>query len=255
MSTSVPSSSTIVSCLHAESNITTVIPRLVIALRFILVGLGAKGKDCGKIFASHVCDNIACGKVHYSHHWCMRKECPHCYRMWLRWSVDAIVARLYSSEAIRRNKGKRLAHIILSLKASEEITSKKMLDKMIQGGYRYAKRCGIRGGVVIFHAFRATLEAKKLSKKAGMKTWTWIRAQPNPERYYRYSPHLHVVGYINYLQKPQKGSKWVYKSKVDGNGKIRDMSISVSKTSEDDLRRVVHYLLTHAVSIVDTRCA
>ena len=225
-----------------------VTPEYLKIMDFCLVGKGEKGASCGRFFGSHVCENAECGKTHYTKKGCHRKECPDCYNFWKMREVNAIEARLYSESAKKMNGVRRLAHIILSMKCSENVTIKKEFNKMIQAGYKYAEKYGIKGGVMIIHGYRATSEAKYLAHQAGKKTWEWIRVQPHHERYMRYSPHLHVIGYFDYLKKQKGDEKWLYKSITNSDGSI----ITLNKDSES-LRRTTNYLLSHAVSLKDAR--
>lgn len=217
-------------------------------LKFYLVGKGEKGINCGKFYASHCCENIQCSKPYYTRKGCHRKGCPDCYEWWKMREVDAIDARLYSEKVKKINGVRRLAHVIVSMKDSEEVKTKKDFNRMVQAAYKYAKKYGMEGGVIIIHAYRATSEAKYLAHQAGKKTWEWIRAQPHGERYQRYSPHFHILGYFDYLKKQKGGEKWMYKSITDGEG-----SIITFNNDNEGLRRTCNYLLSHTVDLKDTR--
>ena len=257
------SNSNIVTCSYRHLNVDVdssvhINPKIFKLMNFCLSGMGEKGANCGGFHVSHVCENGQCGKAHYLKNRCYRKECPDCYGAWKMRAVNAIEARLYSQKARETNGVRRLAHIVLTMKKSEEIKTKKDFDKMIQAGYKYAEKNGVKGGVMIIHAFRATSEAKYLAHQAGKRTWEWIRAQAHHERYMRYSPHFHIVGYFDYLKKQKKGEKWLYKSITDVDGSIINYSISLSGEEKKDkvlegLRKTVNYLLSHTVALKDAR--
>ena len=263
-----------VSCYYGEHNkITTettpIYQRRFIAppapeLKFFLLGKGARGcgvyEDkytgekrewaCGNLRANWVCGNPGCSKPHYSPIRCKRKACPDCYKGWIVEGRDKITARLLSEKALNHHPGKRLVHIILSSADQELPQTKAELNRMIREGYEYIKEKGALGGAAIFHAFRALPIAKELSQKKHKKVWAWIRGQPHPEQYYRYSPHLHLICYINHLKPPEKGEAWVYKTKTDRGGHVINLlQPSKTKNREENIRGLSYYLLTHAVTL------
>jgi len=210
-------------------------------LNFILVGKGEKGKDCGQIIASFICDNPDCGKVHYSINHCDRKECPLCYTRWLAGETSSIVERILSEEALKKHAGKRLVHIIVSINEEDYPVTHKELNVVIRDVYKYVKSKGVLGGVMIIHPFRATDYAKKKAREAGKKTWEWIREQERPEIYYRYAPHFHLICYIDWLESPEAGEKFVYKTKTDGSGHV----INLLDKGKKEIKSLIAYLLSH----------
>ena len=263
-----------VSCLYGQHNKveTGIVPiyqqtflaPIIPDLNFFLLGKGAIGYGkytdkfsgeerswtCGDLRANWVCGNPACSKPHYSPIKCKRKACPNCYGGWIAKARDKIAARLLSIEARKRHGGKRLAHIVVSPADQNPPRTKVELNKLIRGAYEYIKRKGALGGVAIFHPFRALPIAKELSRKQNMKVWAWIRKQPHPEQYYRYSPHLHLIAYIGHLEPPEKGETWVYKTKVDSRGRVINLlQPSKTKNKEENIKGLGYYLLTHAVTI------
>lgn len=211
------------------------------------MGKGEKGLECGVIKASFICDNPDCGKVHYVRGHCDRKACPVCYTRWIKEEVNKVSARLLSKEALNHHPGKRLVHIILSPGPEEKPVTKKELDMLIHEGYEYIKEKGALGGAMIFHAFRVSRYAKEEARKEGIKHWAWIRKQKQPELYYSYSPHLHLITFINHLKPPEKGEKWVYKTKVNKKGQVINF---MQKAKRDKaLKALTAYLLSHAVTI------
>jgi len=216
-------------------------------LNFILVGKGEKGKDCGQIIASFICDNPDCGKVHYSINHCNRKECPLCYPRWLAGETNAIVERLLSKEALKKHKGKRLVHIIVSVNEEDYPVTRGELNMVIRDVYKYVKSKGVLGGVMIIHPFRASDYAKKKAREAGKKTWEWIREQENPKIYYRYSPHFHLICFVDWLEPPEAGEKFIYKTKTDGSGHV----INLLDKGEKEVKSLIAYLLSHTGALED----
>jgi len=215
-------------------------------LNFILVGKGEPGPDCGQIIASFICDNPDCGKVHYSINHCDRKECPLCYTRWLAGETSSIVERILSEEALKKHQGKRLVHIIVSINEEDYPVTHKELNVVIRDVYKYVKSKGVLGGVMIIHPFRATEEAKKKAREAGKKTWQWIREQERPEIYYRYSPHFHLICYIDWLEPPEAGEKFVYKTKTE-DGHV----INLLDKGEKEVKALIGYLLSHTGALED----
>lgn len=264
-------------------------------LDFSLVGKGEKGKNCGEYVKTAFCE--VCGKVHYVKHSCRRKACPNCYDKWKNEEKTKARARLLSYEAKEHNPGKRLFHIQVSRKNNEQYRTKMEVDEYIKDGYEYAKEKGVRGGSMVFHPYRTTEEAKNLSRGI-MGKWQFVRERDNIVRnlalwsnpnydsvvvreneswedFARYSPHLHLIAYVDHLEEPKKGEEWGYKnisySSGYGNLKVSDDGISYERAIaegkkgykysseelerlkeakeeiEDNLEDVVNYLLTHTI--------
>jgi len=216
-------------------------------LNFILVGKGEPGPDCGQIIASFICDNPDCGKVHYSINHCDRKECPLCYTRWLAGETSSIVERILSEEALKKHQGKRLVHIIVSINEEDYPVTHKELNAVIRDAYKYIKSKGVLGGVMIIHPFRATDYAKKKAREAGKKTWEWIREQEDPKIYYRYSPHFHLICFVDWLEPPEAGEKFIYKTKTDGSGHV----INLLNKGEKEVKSLIAYLLSHTGCLKD----
>jgi hypothetical protein len=245
-----------VSCFNAES--TTIFSQLPLfnqsgvvadywSLPFFLIGKGDKGLDCGILMPFKICDNPDCGKLHWVKHNCRRKACPDCYKGWIREEVDKAYARLLSKESLIRNKGKRLVHIILSPNQDRKPGSREELRELFNEGYEYIKNKGAVGGICVFHAFRATKMAKRAARKAHKKDWVWIRAQKEPEQWYKYSPHLHLISFINHLAPAEKEEAWVYKQIPDKEGSYAGFMRKAKR--EKEIKGAIGYLLTHAVTL------
>lgn len=265
-----------VSCFYGEhikisTEISQIYQRTFIAppppeLKFFLLGKGKVGYGeyedkytkekrnwaCGDLRANWVCGNPACSKPHYSPVRCKRKACPNCFKAWIAEARDKITARLLSQKALNHHPGKRLVHIILSPTDQEAPQTQRELNQLIREGYEYIKDKGALGGVAIFHSFRALPITKELSREENEKVWAWIREQNHPEQYYRYSHHLHLICYVDYLKPPEKGEAWVYKTKTERGGHVVNLlQPSKTKNREENINGLSYYLLTHAVTLKD----
>ena len=106
-------------------------------------------------------------------------------------------------------------------------------------------------GVLIFHAFRPNERyyqergnAERFSdddELQDLQKWAWIREQKNWQDYVKFSPHFHFIGYVGWLEKPQKGEWFIYKTITNENGKPRRYNKNIK-----GLLKLVYYLLTHA---------
>jgi len=138
-----------------------------------------------------------------------------------------------------------LVHIVLSPSESSAPVTRAELRALFNEGYEYITEKGAAGGAVIFHAFRATKYAKRCAQGAHQKTWAWIRSQTRPAAYYRFSPHLHLVTFINYMKEPKEGEVWIYKTITNDKGHVVDFMRKAKR--EKELKQLIGYLLTHAV--------
>lgn len=156
-------------------------------------------------------------------HSCDRKECPVCYESWAGAEADRATnrfltycvgrdrarelqnmphftnkdreARAKAIEAAFRHESKkgRLIHVIVSPPQDSSMVE---LEEWRVKLYRMAKRCGLVGGCVIFHAQRE-----------------------NPDGTWRDSPHFHVLGFgwIMGTKTNYEKTGWVVK-----NARIRE---------------------------------
>lgn len=218
-------------------------------LSFYLCGKGEQGLGCGEMRTLYICENLKCGKPVTIPYHCRRRACPICYESWIRSETAKIEARLRSPEALKRHRGKRLVEMVLSPDQSDygKPQTKKELLNLYRRGYRYIKKKGALGGVVVYHHFRSTTLAKRESWKAHKKTWAWIREQPRPADYYYVSPHLHLTVFVDYLQPPEKGEKWIYKTIMNKDGAGKRHVVDFLKIREEELTNEIRYLLTHSV--------
>ena len=223
---------------------------------FILVGKGERGEKCGEflpIFACHSCLHPY-GVIHQ----CRSKLCPNCYKGWVSNETLQICAKLLAkstADKFRRKKWK-LKHVIFSPDFSLYHLDYFNLRRLTNL-YIYAKSKGNLAGVLLFHAFRPNKRfwmeygSRKEEDEEGLKEWAkkweWIRSKENWFDYVDYSPHFHFIGWCGWLDSPEKGEEFVYKTITDKKGKVADYS------NKKDLFRLVYYLLSHTVGKADDK--
>jgi hypothetical protein len=239
-----------VSCLYGESmaipsdkglfSQKTFIAPPIPEFKWLLLGKGERGSECGS-FSTLLCDNPDCGKPHHLPKHCRRRACPDCYELWINEEVNKVVARLLSEESLRRNRGKRLAHIALSPEQSSAPCTHAELRALFSEGYDYIKEKGAEGGACIFHAYRTTENAKVRANEAHMHKWAWVRSHDAWRAHVKHAPHMHLITFIDHMKEPEKGEAWVYKT--------IDYTLLRKAKREKNLKRLIRYLLTHAVTI------
>ena len=227
-------------------------------MKYELVGMGNKPVEsyrknkygekvwvpgCGDYIVTHIAADV--GKVYHGPHKCNRKSCPVCYIPWLKERSDVIVNRILCPNALNRNFGYRLVTLYVSMSPDEAPETLEELNMIEHDMYDWIKSKGLVGAASIFHPWRATDEAKKLSHDANMSTWAWVRSQPNYKRYVKTGPHLHMVGYIKFLEPNKSGDRFNYGLKTNDSGSPIDF-----RGSPERLGRFIEYILTHTVDVV-----
>ena len=99
------------------------------------------------------------------------------------------------------------------------------------------------------HPFRANVRGKRLGIYKQMPTWAAIRDEKEDwwQNYY-VSHHIHLFGYVRFMDPPEKGEKFGYKN-IMNDGKVVNFIRKAKRRTE--MRRVVRYLLTHTGYFVD----
>lgn len=224
-----------------------------IADEFEIPGVGERREpECGTFYKRLLCTN--CGEEYQAiKRSCHNRRCSECWGDWLDRAVGRICERLLGyKEAVdawyeENGRGRRLGnpkHLILSPPPSEwDIRSWEDVKRLRRKAKRLLRRLGVWGGVLIFHAYRIKPHLKELLKLLGRPYWELIREDVlrlgGWERYVYLSPHFHVVGYGAFPLRMksseffEKFGGWVYKFKAH-------------LSTEEDLERVVSYLLSHA---------
>lgn len=212
-------------------------------LKIVLVGKGDSGDACGEIRFSHLCAVDL--KPHYARYKCKRKGCKDCWELWRNDEMYNIPARLLSKDARDLNKDKRLVDMFVSPppEIGRSIKTRKDVKEFRAAGIRYAKSKGVRGGSSIVHFWRVTHAGKRRAAAANKKQWAWLREQDEWREWCYWSPHLHLLAYVDWLIPPEKGEGWVYRADTDEDGKPVDF-IRKAKRSKV-IKNVAAYLLSH----------
>lgn len=183
-------------------------------------GQGSPGDRCGEFYPSRFCDQ--CGEPHFSRSQCNGRECPNCWKEQVTRRAISISHRLGAARhAADESWQKRAIHAGFSAPEGEIRTLVDVADGF-QRVYDLAREKGMRGGVVVFHGWRPTEEAKEIFRAAcelgrwdtdsegGI--WDWIRQYPKDWRSLCYwSPHYHVIGLCEDFEAddPEEQDGWV----------------------------------------------
>ncbi len=206
-------------------------------------GKGERPDSCGDWFPTEFCDE--CGELELSRSACWCRDCPKC---WFRWASDGarrITARINSARQAEPDNYRRRAHHVVVSPPQKSIKTLNSFYRAQKEGYELAKEHGIRGGVCIPHAYRATHEAKqrwaKIKDGFDGGIWKWIREHEQDwEELVQWAPHFHILGLGKDLEPGDSNEEWVFKQ-------IRSLSPHRLTQTEgyDDLFGCACYLLSH----------
>jgi len=101
-------------------------------------------------------------------------------------------------------------------KAEMILKDKESFKKARKDMIRLLKKCGVRGGMLVFHPYRTTEEAEVTAKELGYTSaWDMIRELPPEERaqYLKVGPHWHVnvIGFLEKSDEFFEKTGWVYR--------------------------------------------
>lgn len=232
-----------------------------------LPGQGEPGSRCGEWYPKEFCDE--CGEPQLGRSRCEQRACPDCWAAWSRRRAESISVRLgaarYAEEEPLR---KRAVHGVVSAPEGS-IRTLADVSSGFRDAYRLAEDAGVRGGVAIFHGYRATDETKavfRAAKESGAwdpekdgKLWAFIRSpEKRAERglltgtwrdLTYWSPHWHILGLCEDFaaDDPDDQEGWVVR---------RIRSLESFKLHEDDGYEdqvgTARYLLSHLSFEADT---
>ena len=227
-----------------------------------LPGMGERGTGCGQWYPSQFCGT--CGEPHFAPSRCQNRKCPDCWTTWTAQRAEGITTRLHAArEAEPDGLRRRQVHGIISPPEGDVRT----LNHIKQGyrrAYEVADEHGIRGGVCIFHGFRATEETKELFTE--LKSiegafdggiWKFIREHARDWRSLtKWSPHWHVLGLAEDVQtvtrdewEAAEQNEWVFHH-VDHRFESHRIT---NDAGYEDTASTATYLLSHATFQPDSR--
>lgn len=228
-----------------------------------LPGQGEASGRCGEMGPVGFCDSA--GHIEFGAHRCQRRECPDCWSsQWAGPRTVNVASRLAAARTVAGSAaGKRAIHAVVSPPPGDVPNT---IAGFYQGRRRaneIAKEHGIRGGVVVAHGYRPTVDAKDEYREGApeKKVWRWIREHERPWReLVAWSPHYHVIGLADRESlDPSTGQPghiepgddradgWIFKNirsldRYNGPGDMEGM---------EDMVGVVRYLLSHATFPAD----
>ena len=224
-------------------------PLIDFADNLVIPGKGIGDPECGTVVPAYGC--MCCMKTHFVYKQCHLKSCPNCWEIWVREATTNIVNRLHDKVTIEMNRDMRLVHIVISPDPSlYDLDYKTLRQYAIR--YIHAKSTLKPSGILIFHPFRPNKKYYEERKERytsddalpedDFRKWEWIRSQPNWRDYVEFSPHFHFIGYVGWMNPPEKGGElFIYKMIVGQDGKVVTYNKDKHGTYE-----LVYYLLTHA---------
>lgn len=234
----------------------------------LIPGMGEAADDCGTWIPKTFCDG-ADPHVQLGKHLCGRRECPRCWNsQWAAPRTVNVVSRLAAARwAEPDGLDRRLVHASFN-PPEGSIESASELFQRRSRAVDLAREHGIRGGVVVAHAYRPIDDTKQRFREAqegGFEGGIWRFMRENDRFWYGqvyWSPHYHVIGLCRDFQEGDEGG-WNAINHSTGlgvepnPGQDRAFSRFESLTDAEpyeEMIRAVRYLLSHA-SFVDGRQA
>ena len=216
----------------------------------VITGGGERtGEDCGTFYKRLVCEECGDekGTVKVS---CYNRACSECWGDWVNRATRRICERLggyrlayneWASGVKGRRRMGNPKHIILSPPPTVELRTWADAMKLRRKAEGYARKLGVWGGVIIFHAYRIRAELKPFLAKFKRPYWELVREDVlnlgSWEKYVYLSPHFHVLGFGRLQEKSNEfyeRTGWIYKLK--------------GHVVEKEWGRTVYYLLSHATA-------
>lgn len=223
----------------------------------LLPGKGDSHPECGVVRAKGFCDGATRDggegtHVVYGKHLCGRRECPRCWSSeWAGPRTVSVVQRLGAARyAAEETVDKRAVHAVFSPPEGdvESVTALFETRKRVSD---LARDHGVRGGIIVPHAYRPTDETKERfrSQDEYETLWRFIRQNKTAWREQVYwSPHYHVVGLCRDFEEsdPDREGGWVAKNvEHKGSHSLAPFTLH-DRDGYDDMAGVVRYLLSHA---------
>lgn len=185
---------------------------------------------------------------------CGTRYCPDHWRDWCEEAVISMVARLGAYREARDGWEKRMVHGVASPPQDRRYSVREMWATR-SDAYEAFGAAGVRGGAVVTHPYRTTLEADRLYKMSGASgedgvgKWRFLRdlALDLPgddwgelSRYVEASPHYHGLVAVEDMDGSRAPDGWV----VENIRSFERFEFD-NPESYEDMVASAYYLLTH----------
>jgi len=211
-----------------------------------LPGEGEEGPNCGVWKPAEFCDS--CAQVSMAPNHCGRRSCPNCDGVWTKERAVGIATRVSAARQTEPDGvNRRVVHAVMSPPEKTVRTLQEVYDGYREA-YRLAEQKGVRGGVAIFHGFRAKSEVQEQYRAVDpdMGIWRWLLDErPESWRSLTYwSPHWHIIGLSREFEAddPDEQDGWVARRirSLEPHTGLRD------REAYNDMVGAVRYLMSHA---------
>lgn len=206
-------------------------------------GYGESFPICGSVRFTVTCPENPEHSKQTRKYSCHKSSCPVCCNTWAsRLSKDA-QSRIDGSR-VAYDRPYKARHISLSPDfVPYQDATKESLQWLYNEGNRLTKLLGITGCAVISHPYRIKSEMESLvsllAKREKINRYQWALKQEHPGDYLYFSPHLHLIAYGKFMDSDafHELTGWIYRNHDDNDKAGRQ---------ENELRKTLYYLLTHA---------
>jgi len=207
-----------------------------------LPGKNEPGDNCGEWYPKKFCDS--CGEPKFGKSACLQRGCPDCWSKWAKDRSTKIVERIQAARyAASDGIQKRAVHAVVS-PPPDEIKSLTHIRQGFKTAYTEAKNAGIRGGVCLFHAWRANDKAKRECPDDA-NIWRWIRESGRWREYVKWSPHYHIIGLSTEVE-PSEESEWIVERlRTFNRFRLSDVD------SYEDVAKAAQYIMSHLSIEID----
>jgi hypothetical protein len=200
-----------------------------------LPGKGDRGDNCGNWYPKQFCDE--CGEPKFGQSSCLQRSCPDCWGKWANDRTTKIVERVQAARyAAPDGMERRAIHGVVS-PPEGEIKSLTDIRQGFKTAYSKAKTAGIRGGVMMFHGWRANKKAKRKCPD-DEKIWRWIRESGRWRDYVKWSPHYHIIGLATEVE--SSDDEWIIE-RVRTFDRFRLSDVE----SYEDIAKTAQYVMSH----------
>lgn len=208
-------------------------------------GQGDRSKGCGDYLPLKYCPK--CGESEMLEKRCKQRTCPSCHTIWTGEQAERATVRMVAArEAQPDGLERRAVHAVATVPPGE-IETIVQFRQGAKRAYELAKEHGVRGGVVVPHAFRVedSVKAEYRAVEPDMGIWRWLLDHREEEwrTAVYFSPHYHIIGLAEDIaaSSPEEDGGWNFKRirSLERHNRRRE-------SSYEDVYGVLYYLLTHA---------